>query len=64
VENRYQTIDEMLEDLEYALAIEVARTGEATSEATNVLQALPGDTADFVPCGCAGRSARSCSPCC
>jgi len=31
------------------LAIEVARTGEATSEATNVLQALPGDTADFVP---------------
>jgi eukaryotic-like serine/threonine-protein kinase len=49
VENRYQTIDEMLDDLEHALAIEVARTGEATSEATNVLQALPGDTADFVP---------------
>ena len=39
----------MTEDLEEVLAIEVARTGEAGGEATTVLRALPGDTAEFVP---------------
>jgi tRNA A-37 threonylcarbamoyl transferase component Bud32 len=48
-EHRYATVDEMLADLEHALAVEAARSGETTGEATSVLQALPGDTADFVP---------------
>ncbi|MGI8945295.1 MAG: protein kinase domain-containing protein [Thermoleophilaceae bacterium] len=49
VAERYATAAEMVEDLEHVLAIEVARAGEAGSEATSVLRALPGDTADFVP---------------
>ena len=48
-EHRYATMAEMLADLEHALAVEAARSGEATGEATSVLQALPGDTADFLP---------------
>ena len=36
----------MLTDLEHALAVEAARAGQASSEATTVLRALPGDTAD------------------
>jgi len=48
-ENRYATATEMLADLEQALVIEVARAGEATGEATAVLRALPGATADAVP---------------
>ncbi len=47
--NRYATAADVTEDLEEVLAIEVARTGEASGEATSVLRALPGETADFVP---------------
>jgi hypothetical protein len=39
--NRYRTIAEMLTDLEHALAVEAARAGHATGEATTVLRALP-----------------------
>ena len=49
LQNRYADVDEMVHDLEQALAIEAARAGQATDEATTVLRALPGDTADFVP---------------
>jgi eukaryotic-like serine/threonine-protein kinase len=48
-QNRYQEVREMVHDLEEVLAIEAARTGEATGEATTVLQSLSGDTADFAP---------------
>jgi tRNA A-37 threonylcarbamoyl transferase component Bud32 len=47
--NRYATVDEMVHDLEEVLAIEAARTGQATGEATTVLRSLSGDTADFAP---------------
>jgi len=47
--NRYATAADMTADLEGVLAIEVARSGEAGGEATTVLRALPGETADFVP---------------
>src|SRR4051812_13000251 len=47
--NRYATIAEMVHDLEEVLAIEAARTGHATGEATTVLKSLSGDTADFAP---------------
>ncbi|MEX2196070.1 MAG: protein kinase [Thermoleophilaceae bacterium] len=47
--NRYTSTTEMVEDLEQALAIEVARSGRSSGEATTVLRALRGDTADFVP---------------
>ncbi len=47
--NRYPTAADMTADLEEVLAIEVARSGEASGEATSVLRGLPGDTADFVP---------------
>jgi serine/threonine-protein kinase len=49
VENRYATVDEMVWDLEQALAIEAARAGEATGEATAVLRALPNETAEIAP---------------
>ena len=39
----------MVHDLEQVLAIEAARTGEATGEATTILRSLPGDTGDFAP---------------
>ena len=48
-QNRYATVDEMVHDLEEVLAIEAARTGQATGEATTVLRSLSGDTADFAP---------------
>src|SRR5215213_3092030 len=48
-ERRYRTVDEMDHDLEQVLAIEAARTGETSGEATTVLQTLSGDTADFAP---------------
>jgi eukaryotic-like serine/threonine-protein kinase len=48
-QNRYGTISEMVHDLEEVLAIEAARSGQATGEATTVLRSLSGDTADFVP---------------
>lgn len=47
--NRYATAQDMSEDLEDVLAIEVARAGEAGTEATTVLRALAGDTHGFVP---------------
>jgi serine/threonine-protein kinase len=49
VENRYGDVDEMVWDLEQALAIEAARSGEATGEATTVLRALPDETGDLAP---------------
>jgi eukaryotic-like serine/threonine-protein kinase len=47
--NRYATVDQLVHDLEEVLAIEAARSGETTGEATTVLRNLPGDTADFAP---------------
>jgi serine/threonine-protein kinase len=48
-EYRYPSADEMVLELEHVLGIEAARAGETTGEATTVLRALPGDTADFAP---------------
>jgi len=48
-QNRYQDVGEMVHDLEEVLAIEAARTGQATGEATTVLKSLSSDTADFAP---------------
>jgi len=48
-QNRYPSVSEMVHDLEEVLAIEAARSGQATGEATTVLQSLSGDTADFAP---------------
>src|ERR687896_1811503 len=48
-QNRYSEVGEMVHDLEEVLAIEAARTGQATGEATTVLKTLSGDTADFAP---------------
>ena len=48
-QNRYGHVSEMVHDLEEVLAIEAARSGQATGEATAVLQSLSGDTADFAP---------------
>ena len=42
--NRYLTIAEMVHDLEQALAVEAARAGQATDEATTVIRALPAGT--------------------
>ena len=47
--NRYPTVHELVHDLEEVLAIEAARTGQTTGEATTVLRTLSGDTADFAP---------------
>jgi serine/threonine-protein kinase len=47
--NRYASVDEMAADLEQALAIEAARHGEATGEATTVLRDLPDETGDIAP---------------
>ena len=47
--NRYATVDDMALDLEQALAIEAARQGEATGEATTVLRGLPDSTAEIAP---------------
>jgi serine/threonine protein kinase len=47
--NRYRSVDEMLGDLEQALAIEVARSGHPTGEATSVIRALPRSSAAIVP---------------
>jgi eukaryotic-like serine/threonine-protein kinase len=38
---RYQTVGEMIEDLETALEVEAARAGSTTGEATSVLDAVP-----------------------
>jgi tRNA A-37 threonylcarbamoyl transferase component Bud32 len=47
--NRYASVDGMVHDLEEVLAIEAARAGQATGEATTVLRSLSDDTADFAP---------------
>jgi serine/threonine protein kinase len=47
--NRYATVTDLVHDLEEVLAIEAARSGQTTGEATTVLRNLPGDTADFAP---------------
>jgi hypothetical protein len=39
--NRYQTVEQMLDDLEVALALEASRAGQTSGEATTVLRALP-----------------------
>jgi eukaryotic-like serine/threonine-protein kinase len=49
MQHRYASASEMVHDLEEVLAIEAARTGQATGEATTVLRSLSGDTADFAP---------------
>jgi len=46
---RYAKVDEMVHDLEEVLAIEAARAGATSGEATTVLRTLPGDTAEFAP---------------
>jgi hypothetical protein len=43
VRNRYRTIEDMLADLEGALAVEATRAGHTSGEATTVLRALPED---------------------
>src|SRR5919109_250676 len=48
-QNRYQDVGQMVHDLEEVLAIEAARTGQTTGEATTVLQSLSSDTADYAP---------------
>jgi hypothetical protein len=48
-DNRYASVEELVHALEEVLAIEAARTGQATGEATTVLQGLSDDTADFAP---------------
>jgi serine/threonine-protein kinase len=48
--NRYQTVADMVGDLERALAIEAARAGgDVNGEATSILNALPPGTMDFAP---------------
>ncbi|MEJ7656039.1 MAG: protein kinase [Thermoleophilaceae bacterium] len=48
--NRYRTIDDMVHDLEQALAIEAARSGHTTGgEATSVLRHLPPDSSSYAP---------------
>ena len=47
--NRYRTAAEMVRDLEEVLAIEAARAGDTSGEATLVLQSLPGETGGFAP---------------
>src|ERR671915_1836648 len=45
--NRYATAEEMVAELEQALAIEVARAGHTTGEATSVLRGLKRETTEF-----------------
>ena len=47
--NRYRTIDEMVQDLEQALAIEAARAGSTHGEATSVLRQLPRESSSYAP---------------
>ena len=48
-ENRYATIDDMVHDLEQALAIETSRSGEAGGQATAMLQQLPSEARGLAP---------------
>jgi len=47
--HRYRTVDEMVHDLEQALAIEAARAGTVTGEATSVLRHLPSESSSYAP---------------
>jgi hypothetical protein len=47
--NRYRTVGEMVQDLEQALAIEAARSGETHGEATSVLRHLPRESSTYAP---------------
>src|SRR5437588_1022218 len=47
--HRYPDAASMVADLEAALAIETARSGQATGEVTSVLQTLPGSTRRRLP---------------
>jgi serine/threonine-protein kinase len=49
LKRRYQDAPTMIGDLEQALAIETARSGSASSEASAVLRALPPDARSQVP---------------
>ena len=48
--NRYPTVDDVVHDLEQALAIEAARSGHtSTGEATSVLRHLPPEPSSYAP---------------
>jgi len=47
--HRYNTVDELVHDLEQALAIEAARAGTTTGEATSVLRQLPEESSSYAP---------------
>ena len=49
LQNRYASAADLVHDLEQVLAIEAARSGVTTGEATAVLQTLPGETNEFAP---------------
>jgi serine/threonine-protein kinase len=49
LQNRYATADDFVHELEQVLAIEAARSGVTTGEATAILQTLPGETNEFAP---------------
>jgi len=49
LDRRYPDATAMLDDLEEALAIETARAGQATGEATTVLRTLPGPARRRIP---------------
>jgi serine/threonine-protein kinase len=46
---RYQDAQHMIADLEEVLAVEAARSGQATGEVTSVLRTLPGETRRRLP---------------
>ncbi|HTZ87665.1 MAG TPA: protein kinase [Solirubrobacteraceae bacterium] len=46
---RYRDAAEMIADLEEVLAVEAARSGQATGEVTSVLRTLPGETRRRLP---------------
>jgi len=46
---RYPDAESMAADLEQALALETARSGQATGEVTSILRTLPGDARGRVP---------------
>jgi tRNA A-37 threonylcarbamoyl transferase component Bud32 len=49
LDRRYPDAQSMIADLEQVLAIETARHGQVTGEATTVLRTLPGDTRKRLP---------------
>jgi tRNA A-37 threonylcarbamoyl transferase component Bud32 len=49
LKNRYGSAADLVRDLEQVLAIEAARAGVTTGEATAVLQTLTGETNEFAP---------------